>query len=61
MVPNERVSILLGQKECIDRLVYESIPRSILPTRGENLENDVWSDFILKEYLDESDNLVAIC
>jgi hypothetical protein len=60
MVPNERVGILLGQKECIDRLVYESIPRSILPARGENLENDVWGDFILKEYLDESDNLVAI-
>ena len=60
MVPNERVGILFGQKECIDRLFYESIPRSILSARGENPENDVWGDFILKEYLDESDNLVAI-
>jgi hypothetical protein len=42
MLPNERVGILFGQKECIDRLVYESIPRSILSARGENPENDVW-------------------
>jgi hypothetical protein len=59
-VPNERVGILLGQIECINRLVYESIPRSILSARGEILENNVWGDFILKEYLDESDDLVAI-
>lgn len=43
--------ILFGQISCINRIRYESIPRGFLLPKGENVGDDVWGDFIVKEYL----------
>jgi len=39
VVPNERIGILFGQKLCIDRLSYQSLPRHILNTMDEDIED----------------------
>jgi hypothetical protein len=59
-IPNLRVGILFGERECIDRLHYESIPAAILRADGENVEEDVWGDIVLKRYLNEDDDVVLI-
>lgn len=59
-IPNERVGVLFGQLECINRLQYESIPASILSSDGEDLEDNVWGDLILKRYLNEDDEIVTV-
>jgi hypothetical protein len=59
-IPNERVGVLFGQLECINRLQYESIPASILSSDGEDLEDNVWGDLILKRYLNEDDEIVIV-
>ncbi|KAL1966110.1 hypothetical protein VTN77DRAFT_4858 [Rasamsonia byssochlamydoides] len=41
MVPNNRVRILFGQMQCIDRLTYRSIPRCMLRAKGEGIADDV--------------------
>jgi len=43
--------------QCIDRIVYRSIPRCILQAKGEKF-NDEWEDIILEEYLDLDSRLV---
>ena len=59
-IPNERVGILFGQLGCIDRLQYESIPASILSADGEDLEDNVWGDLILKRYLNDDEEIVTV-
>ena len=57
LVPNERIRILFGQKLCIDRLSYQSIPRHILNAMGEDIEDGLWGDIILDKFVDDVGNI----
>jgi hypothetical protein len=59
-MPNERVGILFGQSQCIDRLVYRTIPRSALQAKGEDITKDFWGDIIVEEYVNGYDELSAV-
>jgi hypothetical protein len=60
VVPNERVGILFGQQQCIDRLHYRSLPRCILEAKGENIEKEMWGDIILDEFVDSEGNIQSL-
>lgn len=55
VIPNSRVGILLGQNMCLNRLVYKSIPRSIISARGEKVSDTVWGDILIEDYVDLDD------
>lgn len=59
-MPNQLRGILFGQISCINRIRYESISRDFLLAKGENVGDDVWGDLIVKEYLNEDDNIVIV-
>ncbi|KAJ9220007.1 hypothetical protein DTO207G8_5306 [Paecilomyces variotii] len=59
-LPNARSGIILGQKACIDRLQYRSIPRSILEAKGEVIEEKFWGDLTLESYVDLDGSLKEI-
>lgn len=59
-MPNQFRGILFGQVSCINRIRYESIPRCFLVANGEDVGEDVWGDFIVKEYFDENDEMVVV-
>lgn len=59
-MPNQFRGILFGQVSCINRIRYESIPRCFLIANGEDVGEDVWGDFIVKEYFDENDEIVVV-
>lgn len=52
LVPNGRVSMILGQRGAIDRIIYKTVLKAKLVARGEQLSNTVCGDLCLKEYLD---------
>lgn len=52
-MPNQLRGILFGQLSCINRIRYESVPREFLVAKGEYIGDDLWGDFIVKEYFDE--------
>lgn len=60
ILPNQRSGILFGQTQCIDRLMYRSIPRSLLQAKGENVTDDIWGDIVVEEYLDMDDRIVIL-
>lgn len=49
--PNTRSGIPLGQRGCIDGLLDQSIPRSIVEARGEAIEEKLWGDSALEGYV----------
>lgn len=55
VVPNGRVGVLFGQRQCIDHLSYRSIPRRILERKAEEITKDMWGDIVLEELIDEED------
>jgi len=57
VVPNERIGILFGQKQCIDHLSYRSIPHRILNAKGENIDEGLWGDIVLDELVDDYGNI----
>jgi hypothetical protein len=59
-MPNQRVGILFGQFLCIDRLAYHSIPRQTLQAKGENVPEKIWGDIVVREYLNEDDEVVPL-
>jgi hypothetical protein len=56
-VPNERIGILFGQKLCIDRLNYHSIPRRVLNAKGEDVDKGFWGSIVIEEYIDKVGNI----
>lgn len=38
-ISNEQVGILFGQRMCIDRLVYSSVPRPLIEAKGQSVDN----------------------
>lgn len=58
-MPNQFCGILFGQLSCINRIRYESVPREFLVARGEDIRDEFWGDFIVKEYFDEDGNIKA--
>jgi hypothetical protein len=59
-MPNEMAGILLGQRLCIDRLSYHSIPRLMLLAKGEDVAEDLWGDIIATEYLNVDGDIVSL-
>jgi len=57
IIPNERVGIIFGQKQCIDRLRYVSVPKAILKAKGEDITDNIWGELQLSEYVDEDGDL----
>lgn len=58
-MPNQFIGILFGQRQCIDHLSYHSLPRSILVAKGQVVEEDVWGDLVLDEYVNLEGDLEA--
>jgi hypothetical protein len=59
VVPNERVGILFGQQQCIDRISYHSIPRRILEAKGEDIKEELWGDIVLDEFIDVDGKMLS--
>lgn len=59
-MPHQLQGILFGQASCINRLRYESIPREFLVAKGENVAEDIWGDFVIKEYVDDDGNIIVV-
>ena len=57
VVPNERIGILLGQLQCIDRISYHSSPRRVLEAKGEEINEEMWGDIVIDGYVDNDDKL----
>ena len=57
VMPNEHIGILFGQQSCINSISYHSIPRCILQAKGEHIEEEVWGDIVIDEYVDDNDEL----
>ena len=51
-IPNQRSGVILGQSAFIDRLVYKSIPKIILESRGETVEDDCWGEIEVETAID---------
>ena len=51
-IPNKRTGIILGQHGFIERMMVETIPRSILLKRGEQIDETVWGEIRIKAVLD---------
>jgi len=60
VLPNQRVGIIFGQRQCIDQIHYASLPRSILQAKGEEVDEDVWGDFVIYEVVNEDGDLVCV-
>lgn len=58
--PNGRVGIILGQKGLLNRITYRSVPREILKARGNDVEEGVWGDIVIEEYLTLDDELLIL-
>ena len=58
-LPNKFEGVIFGQSGCIDRLAYRSIPREILRARGSDIEDGMWGEIILEEYLNMEGELVS--
>ena len=50
-IPNGRTGIILGQHGFLDRMMVETIPRSILLKRGQEIEETVWGEIRIKPML----------
>jgi hypothetical protein len=49
--PNHRSGVILGQHGFFNAIVSSAVPRSILVHRGEEVEESIWGDISLYEYL----------
>ena len=56
-IPNGRTGIILGQHGFMDRMMVETIPRSILLKRGQEIEETVWGEIRIKAMLNLSEEL----
>ena len=50
-IPDRRTGIILGQHGFMDRMMVETIPRSILLKREEEIEETVWGEIRIKAML----------
>jgi hypothetical protein len=58
VVPNERIGILFGQQQCIDRLSHRSIPRCILNAKGEDIGEGLGGTLCwMSEYVVDDGNI----
>jgi hypothetical protein len=59
-VPNQRSGVIFGQKQCIDRISYRSIPRAISKAKNEDIDEEVWGDLIIDAFVNENDKIVYV-
>lgn len=50
-VPNRRSGVLLGQNGFMDRMVSTNVPRVILQHRGEEVEENLWGEINISEFV----------
>ena len=60
IVPNQRVGVLFGQKHCMDCMSYRSIPRRILIAKGQDVDDEIWGDLVIDEFINEDDEIVSL-
>jgi hypothetical protein len=60
VVPNQRVGVILVQKHCIDCMSYRSIPRRILKAKGEDVDDEIWGDLVVDEFVNEDGDVVSL-
>jgi hypothetical protein len=60
VVPNQRVRVIFGQRHCIDCMSYHSIPRRILKAKGEDVDDEIWGDLVVDEFVDEDGDVVSL-
>jgi hypothetical protein len=60
VMPNERIGILFGQLQCIDRISYHSSPRRILEAKGEDINEEAWGDIVIDGYVDDDNKLHSL-
>jgi hypothetical protein len=60
VVPKQRVGVIFGQKHCIDCMSYRSIPRRILKAKGEDVDDEIWGDLVVDEFVNEDGNVVFL-
>ena len=51
-IPNKRSGVILGQHGFLNRIMVETIPKSILLKRGEEVGETVWGEIRIKAALD---------
>ena len=51
-IPNKRSGVILGQHGFMNQIMVETIPRSILVKRVEEVGETVWGDIRIKAALD---------
>jgi hypothetical protein len=51
VVPNGRRGVILGQNGFLNRMVLTTTPRIILEHRGEKVEENVWGDIHISEWI----------
>lgn len=56
-VPNMPSGIILGQRGCINRMQYRSIPRLLVEAQGGTIDPKFWGDIVIEGYVDLSDSL----
>ncbi|KOS41474.1 hypothetical protein ACN38_g7647 [Penicillium nordicum] len=51
-VPKMRSDIILGQRACLNRIQYRTIPREVLEANGETIEKKFWGDLVIENRVD---------
>lgn len=59
-VPNQRSGIIFGQNQCIDCISYQSLPRSILRARGQDVDDEIWGDLVIDAFINEEGELESV-
>ena len=49
----QMTGIIIGQSQCINSLDYRSSPHNILVARGEKIDEEIWGELVVEEYVDE--------
>lgn len=53
-MPNNYLGVISGQQQYIDSILHANIPPKFLIMRRENVDDSVWGNIVLNEYVDAS-------
>ncbi|EEP80834.1 uracil-DNA glycosylase [Uncinocarpus reesii 1704] len=59
MMPNNYIGILFGQRQCINCISHTLIPQRVLRAKDEDVEEGVWGDIILHDYVGIMGDIVS--
>ena len=58
-VPHQRSGITLGQATVLDRMHYRILPRRVIRTLGERIDDASWGDTGLEAFADVNDKFAV--